>query len=246
MKKRSNQIRLGIFLIVLSALTYYIHFLIFRDPHHIFIYLIGDIAFVFIEVLLVTIIIHQLLETREKKNRLEKLNMVIGIFFSELGTELLTYFSDLDPMLDKLRQHLIVKSSWTNKEFSTISNHLKQHSHKVQPEKLNLEHLRTFLVGKRDFMLSLMENPNLMEHERFTELLRAVFHLAEELKFRGAFSELPESDLEHIAGDINRVYGTLVYEWLAYMQHLKDNFPYFFSLAMRTNPFDQSASVVVE
>lgn len=246
MKKRSNQIRLGIFLVVLSALTYYIHFLIFRDPHHIFIYLIGDIAFVFIEVLLVTIIIHQLLEEREKKNRLEKLNMVIGVFFSELGTDLLTYFSDLDPMLDNIRQHLIIKSTWTDKEFSAVSLHLKQHPHKVQPDKLNLNHLRAFLIGKRDFLLGLMENPNLMEHERFTELLRAVFHLAEELKFRGDFTQLPESDIAHIAGDIDRVYSTLVDEWLAYMQHLKDNFPYFFSLAMRTNPFDQKATVVVE
>lgn len=57
--------------------------LFFRDPHHIFLYLIGDIAFVFIEVLLVTLIIHQLLSRREKQAMLKKLNMVIGAFFSE-------------------------------------------------------------------------------------------------------------------------------------------------------------------
>lgn len=43
----------------------------FSGPHHIFIYLVGDIAFVPIEVLLVTLIIHRLLETREKKAMLD-------------------------------------------------------------------------------------------------------------------------------------------------------------------------------
>ncbi|MCE5275726.1 MAG: two pore domain potassium channel family protein, partial [Deltaproteobacteria bacterium] len=103
-----------------------------------------------------------------------------------------------------------------------------------------------FLLGKRDFLLILMGNPNLMEHELFTELLRAVFHLAEELKLRNTISDLPATDRRHIAGDINRVYGLLVREWISYVKHLKNNFPYMFSLAMRTNPFDQTASVIVK
>jgi len=56
---------LGLSLIILSAIFYLIHYAIFRDAHHIFFYLIGDIAFV-LEVLLVTLIIHQLLSKKEK------------------------------------------------------------------------------------------------------------------------------------------------------------------------------------
>jgi len=83
MKRVFNwQVLLGLSLIALSALVYFIHYLIFRDAHHIFIYLIGDIAFVFLEVLLVTLILHQLLRYREKKAMLNKLNMVI--FFENL------------------------------------------------------------------------------------------------------------------------------------------------------------------
>ena len=87
---------IGIFLITLAAVVYYIHFLIFRDAHHIFIYLIGDIAFVFLEVLFVTMIIHGLLVHREKQAIFNKLNMVIGAFFSEVGTELLKKCSSFD------------------------------------------------------------------------------------------------------------------------------------------------------
>jgi hypothetical protein len=48
-------------------------------------YLVSDIAFLPVEVLLVTMIIHRLLEDNEKKARLDKLNMVIETFFSEMG-----------------------------------------------------------------------------------------------------------------------------------------------------------------
>ena len=76
-------------LILLSTLLYCLHFQIFGDAHHIFIYMLGDVAFVPIEVLLVTVIIHQLLAAREKQSLLKKMNMVIGTFFSEVGTDLL-------------------------------------------------------------------------------------------------------------------------------------------------------------
>jgi len=56
MKRFGWQVFLGLFLVVLSIIFYLIHYAIFRDSHHIFIYLIGDIAFVFIEVLMVTLI----------------------------------------------------------------------------------------------------------------------------------------------------------------------------------------------
>ncbi len=75
MKKNSWQISLGVILIISSVIMYLIHYVIFRDPHHIFIYLIGDIAFVFIEVLMVTLVIHSLLTIREKRERLEKLKI---------------------------------------------------------------------------------------------------------------------------------------------------------------------------
>ena len=102
MKFLNWQVLLGLFLILLSAMLYLIHYAIFRDPHHVFLYLIGDIAFLPIEVLLVTLIVHQLLDKREKKAMLKKLNMVIGAFFSEVGTDLLKSFSIFDPHVELL------------------------------------------------------------------------------------------------------------------------------------------------
>jgi hypothetical protein len=55
MKHLRWQVLLGLALVALSTLFYFIHFLIFRDAHHIFIYMVGDIAFVPVEVLLVSL-----------------------------------------------------------------------------------------------------------------------------------------------------------------------------------------------
>ena len=236
---------LGIFLIILSVIVYFIHFLIFHDSHHIFIYFVGDVAFVFIEVLLVTLLLHQLLEMREKKSRLEKLNMVIGAFYSEVGTNLLIYFSNLDPDIDQIKKDLIVTKEWTHEEFLDVSKKLKQYNYGVTVNKLDLERLHSFLVEKRFFLVRLLENQNLLERETFTDLLWAVFHLTEELDARKQFKDLPDTDVDHLKVDVERVYSQLVDQWVEYMEHLKDSYPYLFSLAMRTNPFDETATPIV-
>ena len=69
--------------------------------------------------------------------------------------------------------------------------------------------------------------------------------LAEELSHRQDVKLLPKTDYEHLAGDIKRGYALLVREWLDHMRHLKRHYPYLFSLAMRTNPFDAQAKVEV-
>ncbi len=245
MKRLNWQVRLGLGLVLLSTLVYLIHFLFFRDVHHILIYLVGDIAFVPIEVLLVTLIIHRLLTQREKRALLEKLNMVIGSFFSEVGTELLTYFSAFDPDSEKIKKELVVEADWSDKEFLDVARRLKSHDYKVRAQDGDPDNLKAFLIERRDFMLRLLENPNLLEHDSFTHLLWAVFHLTEELSHRRSLRELPEKDYEHLSGDIRRAYVLLVSEWLDHMHHLKRSYPYLFSLAIRTNPFDPEASPVI-
>ena len=114
----------------------------------------------------------------------------------------------------------------------------------VTPEAL--EALKALLVARRSFLLALLENPNLLEHESFTELLQAVFHLNEELELRKDLKTLPDSDRAHLKSDMERVYARLVDAWLDYMKYMKDRYPYLFSLAMRTNPFDVDATPIVK
>ncbi|MDA0524101.1 hypothetical protein [Methanococcoides alaskense] len=245
MNKRSKYVIFGSALVLVSAVLHLIHYLIFHDMHHISIYLIGRIAFVPIEVLLASLIIHHFLESIENKHKMEKLNMIIGSFFSEIGNDLLTVISDADPELDDVRDKFAIKDLWAENEFKNLGTFLKSYTYKVDMNKIDLAPFASSIISKRGFMVSLLQNPVMFEHESFTELLRAVFHLTEELEFRGDLSDLPKSDRRHLSGDVKRVYGLLSREWLAYMKYQKVNYPYLFSLSMRTNPFDKDASVVV-
>jgi len=246
MKRFNWQILLGLLLIALSAFFYLIHYGIFRNAHHIFIYMIGDVAFVPIEVLLVTLIIHQLLSARDKRSMLKKLNMVIGAFYSEVGTRLLESFSEFDKHPDTIREYLIMDKDWSSKKFSHTAKQIKKYDYSVDIKKGNLEELQRFLVGKRNFLLGLLENPNLLEHESFTELLWAVFHLTEELSYRNDVNRLPHTDYQHLSGDIRRAYVLLLSQWMVYMKHLETDYPYLFSLSLRTNPFDPNATPEVQ
>ncbi|NIM57612.1 MAG: hypothetical protein GTO16_01540 [Candidatus Aminicenantes bacterium] len=247
MKKHLNwMLSISLLLIVASALTYTIHYFIFRDAHHIFIYMIGDIGFLFLDVLLVIFLIERLLSRREKRSIMNKLNMVIGTFLSEVGLELLRKFSNFVVNSQNLERRLEMNTNWEKKDFKKAMAAVQKFPFEIKIDKASLSEIRKFLTSKRSFLMRLLENPNLFEHERFTDLLWAVFHLTEELVFRGDLLEdLPDSDYEHLNIDLQRAYSQLTIEWLSYTSHLKESYPFLYSLAARVNPMNPQASPVV-
>lgn len=240
------EIKLGIVLVLISISVYTVKLSVLHDPEGTVNYIFNSLGFLPINVFLVTIVLNSLLSARARREKLEKLSVVIGTFFSEVGTALLARFSDHDPGIDAIRKDLMVSSDWDADEFERVDAALKTYTYAVDISGIDLEKLRDFLKLKRDFLLRMLENPVMLEHESFTEVLRATFHLTEELERRTDLAALPASDLQHLAGDINRVYGLLVHQWLEYMAYMKRNYPYLFSLAMRTNPFDETATPVVQ
>ncbi len=183
---------------------------------------------------------------REVAERLKKQNIVLGIFFSEMGYRLLQFFSCCDIDREELADMMNIDVGWSEKELLAMVKTFKRTGLKVDMPKVDLAGLNRFLHKQRTFMLRLLENPVLVEHEGFTELLLAVAHMGEELGSRESLTSLPASDLKHLAGDLNRGYHLLVKEWLAYLVHLKRNYPYLYSLAARKNPFNPGASAIVD
>jgi hypothetical protein len=232
-------------LVLLSLLLFTIHYLIFHDFHHIILYTIHDIAFLPIEVLLVTIVIHSLLERQNLQQKLEKLNMVIGAFYSGIGTQLLRTFVRYDPQIVTIRENLMVSSSWDAAAYREYTKNIKQYPFLVEIHQIDLNEVKRILLEHEDFMFRILENPVMLEHESFTEVLRAVFHLTEELKNRDDVSNLPESDLAHLRGDVKRAYSQMTISWLEYMKYLQADYPYLFSLAVRTDPFHEHPDIYV-
>lgn len=243
---RNWYVALGFALLAGTVILYLLHYAIFRDTRHIFIYMLGDVAFLPIEVLLVTIIVHRVLDMRERRTRMEKLNMVIGAFFSEMGVQLLGSFVEFDTTCGEIKECLAVDAAWKSDDFRRAGKSVSEYDCAIDWDDQRLEEIRDLLVTKRDFLLTLLENPALLEHETFTDLLWAVFHLTEELKYRHLIKVLPEADQRHLCNDIARAYTLLLREWLAYMEHLQNNYPYLFSLAVRMNPLDPEADPIVK
>ncbi|TGC06647.1 hypothetical protein [Methanolobus halotolerans] len=96
--------------------------------------------------------------------------MVIGVFFSEVGIKLLEYISDADSDLDRHRDQFMIDSEWSDRDFDNLVRSMSRINYDVDTEKIDFENLSTFLVGKRDFLVRLPENPSMLEHEEFTEL----------------------------------------------------------------------------
>ena len=141
----------GIGLVTLSLALFTAHYLIFQDAHHLFIFFIGDIAFIPIEVLIVTLIIDQMLESREKQRRMEKLNLVIGTFFSTIGTPLLAQLAEADTSIDSVKPRLVIGDDWRNEMFRDVQDCLNNYTCSVVITRINMESLRVYLVSHEDF-----------------------------------------------------------------------------------------------
>ena len=102
------------------------------------------------------------------------------------------------------------------------------------------------MKSKRDFLNRMIENPNLLEHDTFTDMLLSVFHVMEELIARNGFEDDSRADMDHLSGDIKRALNTMLIQWIEYMRHLSSEYPYLYSLEVRKNPFCMNGSVIIK
>lgn len=187
-----------------------------------------------------------ILNRREQAERIQKLNIIINLFFSEIGNTLLKKIVTLDNNYKKVSPAMIVKSSWKKNDLINSIGIVKKFLPDISilPEEVNS--VRDFLSIKGNILLRFLENPLIFEHGQFTPLLQAIIHLKDELDHRPSLSGLPEADKKHLCGDFTRVYSQLLVQYLKYLEFLKNNYPYLFSLAVRTNPFDEKGSVIIK
>lgn len=249
MEMRRNQVlwemRVVVILVAVAVLLNVLHYMLFRDLRHILLWSFTSLAFLPISALVVTLLIDRLLAARDRALRLDKLNMLIGVFFSNVGNQLLARFFAWDKDAPYLRNQFGSSEPWGRLRERDVLALLSKHGFSVSVDRRQLVELKAFLCPRIDSLMRLIENPNLLEHANFTQLLRAVFHLAEELSYRERLDAAPEADICHLAGDVERVYKLIAREWALYMIFLRGSFPFLFSLAVRTNPFDRNAEVTV-
>jgi hypothetical protein len=238
-------VKIGLIAILASGIMYLIDYLMFRDSQQLLIQLVDDLSFIPISVFIVVVVLERLLARQEKLLIMHKLNMVVGVFFSEVGNALIRKLLYSYENNDEISKMFSINNDWTRDDFkSAIACSISMVAN-PNGQSVNFEDLKTFLTGKRQFLLNLLENPNLLEYEKFSDLLWAIFHLLEELEARPSVTNLSSPDLKHLEGDIGRLQGHLINQWLFYAEHLKDKYPYLFSLIVRMNPFLNQPSATI-
>lgn len=245
------KIKFSLLMVVLIIIIYGSNYLVLGDAEHIISYIWTHLGFIPVDILVVAFLLDEIIERKEKEAMLEKLDMLMSTFFSEVGNELISQLSAVNKYNVNTENLKSIKN-WDQKDFENKLAELKGTSTDfradVSPEEREefLENLRELLVNKREFIINLINNPNLLEKEEFTSLINAILHLDEELEHRKDLALVNETDFGHLNGDMQRVYGKLVYEWVYYLKYLHKNYPYMIALIIRTNPFDENADVYVK
>ena len=228
MKNLKNYLLVSLFLVILSFTLFFIHYLIFGQLENTEYYSLMNLCFIPINILAVTLVFEKLVERRARLERVSKLNMLVGLFFSDIGFTLLKLIVAGDDKVQSL--------SLDFTDLKSCEAKLKSHDHQVVFEKVNYPELKELVIGARDILSSLISNESILEHETFADLLMSLMHLRDEIIFI-KYTELTPDDCAHLKGDLIRVYENLTFQWINYLSHLKQFYPYQYSGAIKFNPF---------
>lgn len=235
-KNIKNNILLITTLAIASLIVYLIQFLLFDKAQDTLFYLLQDLAFLPIQVIMVTMILDRFLNQFEARKKIKKINVIISTFFVESGILIMEEMSLFDQNYNGFCE-IIQLGELSKKKDYQLKKNIKEFNYNicVQPEKL--EALALILNKNKAYMLNMLGNDNLLEHDSFTDMLWAVFHVGDELQSRGDFADLDQEDLDHLSNDILRAYTGMIFEWIDYINYLHNEYPFLYSAAIKKNPF---------
>lgn len=228
MKKIRYYFVISFILIALSAVMFLIHYLVFGQALNTAYYSLMNLCFIPINSLVVTIILEKLIDYRAKKDRIEKINMLVGIFFTEVGGRLMHLIIDSDKD---------AKNYITNfEDLNNIKKCLNEYDYKVDMNNIDLCSIKNILLENNNLFVTLISNENVFQHQIFTDLLMSVVHLRDEIIFMEKDDSL-ELNINHLENDVIRVYKNISIQWISYLEYLNKSYPFLYNNAIRVNPF---------
>ncbi|WP_407431647.1 hypothetical protein [Methanobrevibacter sp.] len=245
------KIKFSIIMVIAIIVIYGSNILILKDPEHVISYIWTHLGFIPVDILIVAFVLDEIISKKEKEAMMEKLDMIMSTFFSELGNDLISQLSSINHYKADTKYLESIKD-WTDEDYENILKKIKnvdipfKADVAQQDREEYLTNIRNLLINKREFIVGLINNQNLLEKEEFSELLNAILHLDDELEHRSDLSKVSDVDFNHLNGDMQRVYNKLIHEWVYYLKYINKHYPYMIALVIRTNPFDETADVYVK
>lgn len=229
--------QLILLLLCASALLYAIHYLIFRDLHHLAIFGLHELAFVPLEVILVTLGLDQLVEKTHREEARSKVSIIETLYFNESGGTMLRYLTSFDPDAARLRELLQVTEDWHSSDFRQAIRQLKSYPFLLDLDRIDFFGLHYHLSQRREYYRSMLENPALTQSEAFTEMIMKIYLLWEELDGRTNLYQLPEKDRNYLAELLHEIYRELTEYWLDNVYNHSIHNRFRLHRAIESNPF---------
>jgi len=228
MKNKKYYIVVSLVLVGLSAIMFLIHYLVFGQAINTAYYSLMNLCFIPVNSLVVTLILERLIDYKAKQERMEKLSMLIGLFFTEVGYKLMR----LIIKADKGGKNSI--TSFNN--LDDVKNQVEKHNYTIDMKDIDLDEIKDVLLENSNLLVNLISNENITEHEIFTDLLMSVIHLRDEIIFYKN-DKNNQLDISHLEKDILRVYDNIAMQWVDYLKYLNKSYPFLYNNAIRLNPF---------
>ncbi len=236
MSKQKDNIILVVILTISSIAIYFIQYHVFNRASETLFYLFQDLAFIPIQVLIVTLIINRFINILEKRKKQKKINVIISSFFIDAGINILMTLSQFNQNHNKVCGIIRIDEMLSNKE-SVVKKEVNEFKYHFYADPNKLEELDIIMTENKGLLLNLLGNSNLLEHDSFTDMLWAVFHVGDELRARGDVQKLAQLDIDHLSIDLLRAYSAMIMEWISYIIYLRDEYPFLYAAAIKKNPF---------
>lgn len=223
MKKRHLTI-LSIFLLMISLILYISQVMIFRQPETTAFYIFQDLAFLPVTIAIATLVVGYLMEEHDRQERINRTRMLTSSFFTDVGNELLRILITQGHYEIPL---LLLTDECKNKTEEELKHSIEKMNFQVSWTPETEREIQNLLDAQHDSMLIITSNPALLDHEIFTDMLWAIFHLKDEMKGR-ASENISSADQKHLESDAKRVFDLLLLDWMNHLNYMKKEYPYYY------------------
>ncbi len=226
-KKKMTQV--VILLLLISVIIYALQIFIFHDPQTTAFYIFQDFAFMPATIAIATLVVGKLMDEQEKKEKVEKTKMLTSTFFTGIGTAITTELLEIAEPKEHLAN--IIALRCTDANLKQKQDNIRQMEIKINLTKEVYESVMQKFETAQTSLLVLSSNPMLFEHEDFTDLLWAIFHLIDEYHLRDDFNTLDDHVLHHLNKDFEQMLRLLLINYIANAKYLRETYPHFYESA---------------
>ena len=166
---RSWKFKFAIVMLIIASIFFVSRIIVLGDPEEVVAYLWKQIGFIPVNILIVALLLDGIMSKKEREAILEKLDMLMGTFFTEIGNDLISEISKANKNKSKTKDLKSIKN-WTDKDYENKLKELRDSPIDFEAD-VPLEDREEFLTSihvsiekNREFIINLI---NIVFLEKF-------------------------------------------------------------------------------